>query len=244
MDRVWGFRIPEVKPIAVTLSGWEGVKVVQITDLHFGLVTPRRLLEQTVLRVNAQNADLVVLTGDFVCRGNSYIGQITEVLGALEGRCLAVLGNHDHWVAAGAVRRALERAHIEVLQNQWTEVALRGRALAVAGMDDSVTKNHDPEATVKGLDRPALGLTHSPAAASLLWERGVTGVLSGHTHAGQIHPPKITRPLHRRLGHRYLGGLYEEQAGWVYVSAGIGAGAFPWRLGKPTRREIAQLDFE
>lgn len=242
MARVWGFNVPEVRAVEVELEGWSGVRVVQLTDLHFGLVTPVKLIEQTVARVNAENADLVVLTGDFVCRGYRFIGLITEVLSKLDGQVIAVLGNHDHWVAADAVARALKRAGVEVLQNEWTAVELQGRSLAVAGMDDSGTDHADPDATVRGLDRPALGLTHNPAAAPELWARGVRGVLSGHTHAGQVHVPRLTRPLHRRLGQPYLDGLYREEAGWVYVSAGIGAGAFPWRVGQPTRREITRLE--
>ena len=242
MARVWGFNLPEVRAVEVGLEGWSGVRVVQLTDLHFGMVTPAELIAQTVARVNAEGADLVVLTGDFVCRGYRFIGRITEVLSKLDGRVLAVLGNHDHWVAADAVSRALKRAGIEVLQNQWTEVELQGRRLAVAGMDDSGTDHADPDATVRGLDRPALGLTHNPAAAPALWARGIRGVLCGHTHAGQVHLPRVTRPLHRRLGQPYLNGLYREAGGWVYVSAGIGAGAFPWRVGQPTRREITRLE--
>jgi predicted MPP superfamily phosphohydrolase len=40
----------------------------------------------------------------------------------------------------------------------------------------------------------------------------------------------------------YVGGYHEEEAGWVYVSPGIGAGAVPWRTGSPTRREVTLLE--
>ncbi|MEZ4323514.1 MAG: metallophosphoesterase [Myxococcota bacterium] len=244
-ERIWGFRAPEVKTVSVRIPGWEGpARVVQLTDLHFGLVTPKRLLDLAVDRANALEPDLVVLTGDFVCRGYRFIGQITNTLARLEAPAVAVLGNHDHWVAADAVRRALERANVEVLQNRWTRVDVRGAPLAVAGMDDSTTRNHDPDATVAGLpDHPVLGLTHNPAAAPLLWERGVRGVLSGHTHAGQFHVKGVTSGLYAKvLGQPFLGGMYEEPGGWVYVSAGLGAGAVPWRTGEPARREVTLLE--
>lgn len=239
--RIRGFHAPVVKRVEVRLPGWEGVRVCQLTDLHFGLVTPVGLLRAAVERANAEAPDLVVLTGDFVCRGSRWVGQITETLGALEVPSVAVLGNHDHWVAADAVRRALERAGVVVLQNGWTEVQAGGRTLAVAGMDDSTTGNDDPEATVRGLSLPALGLTHNPAAAPL-WARGIRGVLSGHTHAGQMHVPGFTRALYRTaLRQPYVDGLFEGDDGWVYVSAGVGSAAVPWRAGERAKREVTLL---
>jgi predicted MPP superfamily phosphohydrolase len=226
----------------VVLPGWEGLTVCQLTDLHFGLVTPVKLLEAAVTEANATQSDVTVLTGDFVCRGSRHISQITRTLEALRGPVFAVLGNHDHWVAADAVRRALERAGVVVLQNDWTALEVNGRSLAVVGMDDSTTGNDDAELSVKGLDRPALGLTHNPAAAPSLWAAGVRGVLSGHTHAGQVHVKGVTRPLYAKLlGQPYCDGLVCDEAGWVYVSAGVGAGAIPWRGGERAQREVTRL---
>ena len=245
VERVWGFRAPEIRVISGVLPGWSTpARIVQLTDLHFGLVTPQGLLDAAVASANAQGPDLVVLTGDFVCRGSRYIGQITQTLSALEAPAVAVLGNHDHWVAADAVVRALERAGVAVLQNQWTTVELRGQRLQIAGLDDSTSGHHDIEATVRGLgDGPTLGLTHNPVAAPLLWERGVHGVLSGHTHAGQLHLRGLTRAVYRSvLRQGFVGGMYRTDRGWVYVSAGLGAGAVPWRTGEATRREVTLLE--
>lgn len=243
VQRVWGFRAPVVKQVPVSLDGWRGVRIAQLTDLHFGLVTPKALIASAVQTVNHERPDLVVLTGDFVCRGKRHLHQITEVLGALEMPAFAVLGNHDHWVTADGVRRALERAGVTVLQNSWAPLELNGRKLAVAGLDDSTTHNHDVDATLRKLDRPALGLTHNPAAAPLLWERGVAGVLSGHTHAGQVHVPGVTRRLYDQvLKIPYCDGMYATEDGWVYVSAGVGAGAIPWRGGQRARREVTLLE--
>ena len=47
--------------------------------------------------------------------------------------------------------------------------------------------------------------------------------------------------IHRWLGTRYLDGLHESPDGVVYVDAGVGSTAFPWRVGRPARREVALL---
>lgn len=59
---------------SITLSGlpdaFAGMRVVQISDLHFELYDEAFFLEAVVRRVNALAPDLVVLTGDFVSRGD------------------------------------------------------------------------------------------------------------------------------------------------------------------------------
>lgn len=258
--RILGFRPPRLRDVQAPLVGLpQPLRVVQLTDLHFGLVTPRRLIARAVERTIEVEPDLVVLTGDFVCRGNRWISQIDRTLGPLAAAGLpvvAVLGNHDHFVAADAVRRALERAGVTVLQNRWTRVDLDPHPLFVAGMDDSTTRHDDIDATVAGLPdpqtHPVLGLTHNPSAAPTLWARGIRGVLCGHTHAGQFVVPGVTVPLYERiLRQPFVAGLHTtspsdapthtDDSHWVYVSAGVGAGAVPWRFGAPAAREVTHL---
>lgn len=244
VDRVVGFRAAEVRHLVLPLAGLaQPVRVVQLTDLHFGMVTPDALIARAVDTANRSAPDVVALTGDFVCRGNRWIGRITDVLSALHAPAVAVLGNHDHFVAADAVTRALERAGVEVLRNRSVCLPVRGRSFWIAGMDDGTTGHDDADATVAGLDGPALGLTHNPRDAPKLWALGVRGVLSGHTHAGQFHVRRLTRRLYGRvLRQPYVDGLYEEEGGWVYVSAGVGSSALPWRTGTPARREVSVVD--
>jgi predicted MPP superfamily phosphohydrolase len=222
----------------LSIPGWTGrATVAHITDLHFGWVTPTGVLEDAVALVDTLGADVCVLTGDFVGRGARFLPVVTETLAALRTPGVAVLGNHDHYVGASRVSRALERAGIEVLRNRSTRVG----GLEIAGMDDSTTGNHDPVATVAGLKGPALGITHNPSSAPALWARGVPVVLSGHTHGGQVHLRGVTAAFHRALGTRYLAGLYRAPAGVVYVNAGLGSTVFPWRIGRPAHREVALM---
>jgi hypothetical protein len=214
-------------------------RVVHLSDLHFGLVTPQGVLERAVELAVAEVPDLVVLTGDFVARRARHLDRVTSTLRGLRGRVVAVLGNHDHFVGAGLVTRALEAAGIEVLENRWVEVA----GLWVVGLDDRLTGHAAPDRAVRDLPAgvPTLGLAHDPGAAPLLWQRGVKVVLSGHTHGGQVHLPPLSTGLHALAGQRWLAGWHETPEGGVYVNAGVGSGALPFRFGAPTRREVAAL---
>lgn len=205
-----------------------------------------RVQKTAVALTNAQQPDLVVITGDFVCHSQLYLDALEEVVVGFDAPVLAVLGNHDHWAGASEVRRALLRAGAEVLENQNIKMTLGGQQLQVVGIDDAYTGHADLAQAVKGLDPhiPVLGLSHIAEMADKMWQFGIPLVLSGHTHGGQITVARFHEmTLGKLAGHRYVHGMYgtrdHPELGAVYVGAGIGASLFPVRLGVEGQREIA-----
>lgn len=225
----------------------EGVRVAHLTDLHVGRVTPLAVQREAVALTNAAEPDLTVITGDFVCHSQRYLDQLVEVVSAIHGPVLGVLGNHDHWSGADAVRKALARGGVELLDNAHTTITLRHQRLQVVGLDDAYTGNADRAKALKGLrkDLPTLGLSHIAEEADALWAAGVPLVLAGHTHAGQVTVAKLHElSIGRLAGHKYVHGLYGDRAaqGAVYVGAGVGAAIIPLRVGERGRREVTLFE--
>lgn len=227
------------------------LRVAHLTDIHVGRVTPFELLKSAMQMTNEAKPDLVVMTGDFVCFSTQYLDQLTELVSMIEAPCVGVLGNHDHWSGADEVRRALRRGNMELLENQNTVITLRQQQLQLVGLDDSFSGNADRQKAVKGMrsDLPTLGLSHIGEEADGLWREGVSLVLAGHTHAGQITVAKLHElSLGRFAGHKYVHGLYGSrrrgapQSGALYVGAGLGSAVLPVRLGERARPEIAMFE--
>ena len=230
----------------------EHLRVAHLTDLHFGRVTPESVQREAVRLTNAQVPDLVVITGDFVCHSQLYFDQLESVLSDLTAPVIGVLGNHDYWSGAAAVKEVLRRAGVEVLRNEHTTITLRGERLQVVGLDDAYTGHADRERTIKGLrrDLPAIALSHIAEEADGLWAAGLPLVLSGHTHAGQVTLARLHEiSVGRIAGHKYVHGLYGDRGpnhvdprGSLYVGAGIGAAVMPLRLGDRGKREVALFE--
>lgn len=233
------------------------IRVAHLTDQHVGRVTPWDVQREAIERTNAQQPDLVALTGDFVCHSQLYLDQLSELVSLLRAPAVAVMGNHDHWSGVDEVIAALGRGGAEVLRNQHTSITVHGQRLQVVGLDDGYTGHADKDRAVKGLDPdvPSLALSHIAEEADGLWRRGVPFVLSGHTHGGQVTLARLHEiALGHIFGHKYVHGLYgsrERDAarngrggprGAVYVSAGIGAAVMPFRVGDRGRREVAIFD--
>jgi predicted MPP superfamily phosphohydrolase len=234
-ERIWLDALPEA---------FSGLRVVQISDIHHGLFLPKPWLAEAVQQTNRLRADIVVLTGDFVTYSRANIEPAAEILSRLRARygVLAVLGNHDFRVGADAVTSALRRRHIEVLRNQHVAVHFGGSALYVAGVDD-YGYGADVQRAVRGIPREAatILLAHNPRIISLASRSGVSLVLSGHTHGGQVNVPLLGTVYGRspeRL--RYKIGWDRLGATQIYVSRGIGTIVLPWRLRCPA--EITHLE--
>lgn len=221
------------------------LRVAHVTDLHVGRVTSMETQLAAAALTNEQEPDLIVMTGDFVCHSQAYLQDLQEVMKAYDAPVACVLGNHDYWSGAEEVVKSLEKTGALVLRNQNTTVTLRGQKLQLVGVDDAYTGHHSVHDAVKGLDPnlPKLGLSHIAEEADALWEHGISLVLSGHTHGGQVTLANLHElALGRIVGHKYVHGLYGCRrgvtAGAVYVGAGVGAAVLPFRLGERAKREI------
>jgi len=223
------------------------LKVGHLTDQHVGRVTPMAAQLHAIDLLNAEQPDVVALTGDFIAHSLDYLDQLEEVLLRIDAPAFAVLGNHDHWSGPDEVRHILRRSGVEVLDNDNTIITVHREPLQVVGIDDSYTGHHDIDKACKGLnpDLPTIGLSHIAEEADPLWDRGVPLVLSGHTHGGQITWAKLHEwSIGKMAGHKYVHGLYGQRKGpgAVYVGAGIGASVMPLRVGDRGMREVTTFE--
>ena len=200
-------------------------------------------MRAAVALANDAGADVIALTGDYVCWLRREIGLAREQLSGLRaGRVVATLGNHDYFTSAAEMSRALTGHGYDVLRNRHTTMTVRGAPLHVIGVDDPVSRHHDLDASFAGV--PAEGtrivLCHCPEQAPGLAERGADLVLSGHTHGGQIFVPGLTDRIIRRMGKRYRRGFYDlGRNAQLYVTPGIGFSGVRVRVGDGTRAEVA-----
>lgn len=237
----------------------DGLRIVQLTDTHLGPRIPSSFIRQSVEMALALRPDLFVLTGDYVHMGRSYIEPAAALFKPLtEPRAgcigvLGVIGNHDHYADAGAVRAALTNVGVHVLHNQrcflddsrqLAKVLRTDRSLCIAGVDDFLEGQPDlrPALADVHADIPRLLLSHNPDFAEHrdLGAYRIDLMLSGHTHGGQVRLPIVGSPLiPSRYGQKYAYGLVQGPRCPVLVSAGVGMSLIPVRVG--VNPEIVEL---
>jgi hypothetical protein len=224
-------------------TAFENFRIVQVSDVHHSSLVSLEEVRRVVALAQEARGDMVVLTGDYTTARRRYIEPCAEALSQLSAPAgvWAVLGNHDHYTDGELTRRALSRSGIGVLDNAHTEITRGADALQLAGIDDWSWGYADWERAVGKLDRrrPALLLSHEPQVFDLPETAGISLILSGHTHGGQVSLPFVGAPARFIEEFKYLRGRYERAGTQLYVSRGTGVVGLPIRLG--ARPEIAVL---
>jgi len=243
--------VPVDVPVAKLPQALEGLRIVQISDIHVGPTIKAGYLERIVKRVNSLNADLVAITGDLVDGPVHAIGSWVDSLQQLQSThgTFFVTGNHEYYSGAQAWIDKLQSLGITVLMNEHVVVqhlpldrALPAASLVVAGVSDysahhfDSSHQSDPHKALQGAPQGfKLLLAHQPRSAPAAAQAGFDLQLSGHTHGGQFWPwghfVRYQQP--------FTAGLHRLQQLWVYTSRGTGYWGPPKRFAAPS--EITQL---
>lgn len=222
----------------------DGLRVVQLSDIHHSPFTSREQIERAVETANNLNPDIIALTGDYISKERTYAAPCAELLGRLRARygVYAVLGNHDHWTDAALITDLFRAEGITVLINQGMRFELRGGSFWLAGVDDTMVGLEDLPLALAGSrdDEMKLLLAHNPIILRRATRAGVDLVLSGHTHGGQV-ALRGESNASGRPRRRLLRGLARSGSTQIYVSRGLGTVVLPIRYGCPPEVSFLEL---
>lgn len=217
--------------------GLDGLRIVQLSDLHLGPWVPLDYLQRALALANSLRPELIVLTGDYVRRSRRNISPICAALAQLEAPLgvYSVFGNHDWWEDKNLVfsREQVARAGIVDLTNRGVSIGRGGGELWLAGVADLWTGHPDLGQALVGAPagQPVVLLSHNPSFIAQVHDPRVKLMLSGHTHGGQVNLP-LLGPLvvSLRHGNKYAAGLVPAGATQVYVTRGVGMAVLPFRF--------------
>jgi hypothetical protein len=226
-------------------QGLEGLRIVQISDLHIGEATDEPFLRRVVARVNALAPDVVAVTGDLVDGQVAAVRDFVAPLRELRARfgVYYVTGNHEYYWGGPEWEAEVQRLGLTVLRNEHRVISRGGSELALGGVPDlqGIRFHPDhacrPDLAFAGAPEgvPRILLAHQPAAARSAAAAGVHLQLSGHTHGGQIFPFHFFVWLSQPV----LSGLRKLFGIWVYTHRGTGTWGPRMRLGAAP--EIAEI---
>jgi predicted MPP superfamily phosphohydrolase len=229
----------------------EGLRIVQLSDLHIGPQTSRRFLDRVRSVVAAAGGDLIAVTGDLVDDHAADSAHYARSLGALAAPLgvYVVPGNHDVYANWPAVRTELDPLPVTILVNE-SRVIRRGQGqFAVAGTGDPAgrwvpTSHAAPNIEAALRDIPpgtfTIALAHNPSLWPALADRGVQLTLSGHTHWGQLALPAFKWSLAGVFLDHAM-GVVTRDASLLYIHPGTGFWGIPFRIGARPEVTIIEL---
>ena len=221
---------------------FDGLRIVQLSDLHVGPHTSRRFLRRVVSTARSLQPDIIAVTGDLIDDRPEDVATYASALGSLTAPLgvFMIPGNHDVYAGWDAVERALRAARLGTVLVNEMELITRGQStIAIVGTGDPAggTRERsraapDVELALSRVPEGAVvvAFAHNPALWPALADRGVALTLSGHTHWGQLAVPTLGWSLASPFLEHAMGAHQQEDA-LLYISPGTGYWGIPFRLG-------------
>jgi len=244
---LWNAYHPRVRTITVRIKNlppaWRGRTIVQLSDVHLGNILRVGFASRLVAMANAENPDLVAITGDLFDGADGKLEDLVAPLRALQAPLgiYFVTGNHETYLGVERAYAALRTTPVRILADE--AVVIDG--LQVIGVSYPERGHAKDFAQVimklRGLDPalPSILLYHSPTDIAEAKAAGVNFQLSGHAHHGQIFPIQF---ISRLVYGRYYHGLHVEGNYTLYASSGAGTWGPTLRTGNHPEITVIRLE--
>ena len=230
---------------------FDGYRIVHISDIHLlSFIGREETLAQIVEKINAQQPDAILFTGDIVTQNSSEFNTTKDILAHLHARdgAYSILGNHDYsfynlWENEELRKKdadaivAQQRAFgWNILLNENRNITREKDTLSIIGVENTSMKHkfrsfgNLTKATQGANGQFKILMTHDPShwRAEVLPKTDIDLTLSGHTHAMQstLFGWSIISFIYKEFM-----GLYKEGKQHLYVNIGLGETMFPFRVG-------------
>jgi len=226
-------------PVTGLPDALDGLRIGFVTDVHHSLLVPESDVARAVDITLSARPDMIVLGGDYVTFGDrDYVGPVAELLGTLRAPqgVFAILGNHDDDKDMPA---ALAAKGFTVLKDQRTDVTIRGEMLSLVGIRFWTRRAATIARLSKGAPGTTILLAHDPRRLVEAADLNVPGVLSGHTHGGQVVLPGVGAIARRSFP--VLAGRGQRKGTSIFVSRGVGTVYVPIRINCPPEVALVTL---
>jgi hypothetical protein len=234
-------------PIPGLPADLDGLRLVQLTDIHYGPYLGRDDLLRAIAMANETKAHVALVTGDLISLRKDPLDECLDLLERLKSGAgvFGCLGNHEIVAQCEAyTRQEGMRRGMRFLRDEAVQLTFGSARLNIGGVDYQRfrSKYLQRSAALIKPEATNLLLSHNPDVLPAAAAQGWQATISGHTHGGQVTVEILGEHANiARFFTPYVYGLYREGDSSVYVSRGLGTVGAPIRLGAPPEVNLIKL---
>ena len=233
-----GLKIKEYKVIDENLPNeFYGLKIVHISDIHYGFFYGKEELKKLIQKINSLNADIVVFTGDLIDTNidESDQNDIIEILKGISAKKYSIIGNLDN---KDIYQNIMSKSGFMDLNDKFDIIYSKLDKILIAGSSSNLNSNTNINEKLKDTYeyinqndiKFKILLMHEPDFIKDLNNEVFNLILAGHSHNGQVKIPFIGVLKTPNGSKKYYKEYYETIYGKLYISGGIGTSVLPIRL--------------
>lgn len=220
-----------------------GLKIVQISDIHYGRTVHLEELEKLVKKINLTKPDIVVFTGDLIDKDTTITNEeeekIAEILKKIDVNIgkYAIKGeqdlNYSNWDIV------IENSDFIDLNDKYQTIYFNSNDyLLLAGVSSNNNGNIEEKIkeTLSFIETSSIKpnysilLLHEPDFVDKIDYSKFQLILAGHSHNGQVRLPFIGAIIKPKYSKKYYDEHYSINSSQLYISGGIGVSEFNFRL--------------
>lgn len=218
-----------------------GLKIVQISDIHYKVTTTKENLETLVNEINLLKPDIVILSGDLFDNNIKYSEKDYEDIKKLlkkinyNIRKYAIKGEDDlnikNW------DNIMNDSDFININDSYDYIYSNGiEPILLVGISSNY-KNNNINKTLKDIYgqtnteyKYSILIVHEPDIIDDIDYSKFNLILAGHSHNGQIVLPFIGGIIKDKYSKKYMDEYYNLGNTKMYISSGIGTSKYKFRL--------------
>lgn len=254
-----GIKIKEYKITYSELSNdFYGLKIVHLTDIHYGRITFKKELNEIVEKINLTKPDIVVITGDLIDKDTKLnkknINELILCLSKIDARIekYAIKGNHDYkfkeWnsIISDSNFVDLNDSYDLIYTDSNKNILITGVSTNSYGKKTIKEKLSSTDDYLNSLDKKnkpnySILLIHEPDFINEFDYKKYNLILAGHSHNGQVRIPIIGAVIKPDYSKKYYDEYYKINKTDLYISSGIGVSSINFRLLNPPSFNLYRL---
>lgn len=216
------------------------IKVVFISDLHYGNYYYNFRLKRIVQSINKLEADFIIIGGDYIENNEEskfnkrLLEKVFSELHFLKSKMgvITVLGNHEYYFKKNIsfMIEFLEENNITLLRNNTLELVVGNDKVLIHGVEDLIKGFIDIKKLKINMEHLNIVVSHNPDFYEE-YELDFDIGLSGHTHGGQINFFGLYAPVtESKYGQKYVRRINRKNNSTIITTKGLGCSMFPIRF--------------
>lgn len=235
----------KVKEYAITdskiPSNFYGLKIVQISDIHYKVTTTKEDLKKIVKEINSLKPDIVVFTGDLFDSNIKYeekdFKDLTNILKSINCEIdkYAIKGEDD--LDISNYDTIMSDSNFINLNDSYDLIYSNGNEpILLVGISSNYKNNHikntmeEIYSKINTEYNYSILLLHEPDFINDIDSSKFNLILAGHSHNGQVVLPFIGGIIKDKYSKVYFDEYYELGNSKLFISSGIGTTKYKFRL--------------